>query len=107
SSIVSLMIWDVARLRNQAGAVRHARKLFSGIGEIGHAEIEIDICDLRADTACHGELTDWLGRQLDGGHRGSGGERERERERESQNLASKAAPATKPQPSPSSGGTGW
>ncbi len=46
-------------------------KPLSGIGEIGHAEIEIDVCDLRADTARHSELSGWLGRQLDGGHYGA------------------------------------
>ncbi len=53
-------------------AVRLSGKPFSGIAEIGHAEIEIDICDLRTDTAGNRELGEWLGRQLDGGHCGAG-----------------------------------
>src|SRR6516165_8170809 len=53
-------------------AVRLAGKPFSGIAEIGHAEVEIDIGDFRANTARHSYLSDRLGRQLDGGHRGTG-----------------------------------
>src|SRR6266568_5196729 len=53
-------------------AVGLAGKLLSGIGEIGHAEIEIDICDLGAETAADSELGGWLGRQLDAGGCGAG-----------------------------------
>src|SRR6476660_9254216 len=37
-----------------------AGKPHSGIGEIGHAEIEIDICELRTDAGCKSELGEWL-----------------------------------------------
>jgi hypothetical protein len=35
------------------------------MGEIGHAEIENDICDLGTETAADSELSGWLGRQID------------------------------------------
>src|SRR5262249_32630413 len=52
--------------------VGFAGKSFSGIGEIGYAEIEIDACELGADAPCHSELGKWLGWQLDAGCRGTG-----------------------------------
>src|SRR6516165_5287271 len=47
-------------------AVRLAGKPLSGIGEISHAEIQIDSRDLRADAACGSQLSGWVGRQVDG-----------------------------------------